>query len=111
MSFPVAKPSTETNLNSFIGAVHRALHSEMRLAHIDYTLCPVAMVHPDAQVGDEVFYIWGCSVPVVIRNDVKGIKTRYAVIGGAYLYKDMSDELFNGTSNKDKGFPRKIFLC
>jgi hypothetical protein len=48
---------TATELNSCIGAIHRALDSGMILAHINYTACPVAMVHPDAQKRDEIFYI------------------------------------------------------
>lgn len=60
-----AKSYTTNDLNIFIGALHRVVDSGMKLATLDYEAWPVAMVHPDAQVDDEIFYIRGCSIAVV----------------------------------------------
>jgi hypothetical protein len=46
------------------------------------------MVHPDAQEGDSIFVLRGCSVPLVLRKAIDGnIPDEYAqwqVIGGVY---------------------------
>jgi hypothetical protein len=81
------------DMNAFIGALHRVLDSGMRLADIDYEVCSVAMVHPDAQINDEVFYIRGCSIPVVLRYEQED--DGYMVIGGAYLHEDLKTQFLS----------------
>jgi hypothetical protein len=98
---------TSSNFNTFIGAIHRVLESGMRLANIDNGRCPAAMVHPDAQINDEVFYIRGCSIPVVLRKK----NDRYMVIGGAYLHEDLKGLYLAAEAPGRPSFLKEINLC
>jgi len=105
------KPYTTRDLNTFIGAICRVLGSGMELASIDYEPCSVAMVHPEAQANDEVFYIQGCSIPVVLRKDPKSDESRYVVIGGAYLHEDFKDQFLWKKTDDLNFFRGEIYLC
>lgn len=91
-----------------IKALHGILSSGMRLACINLDeSCPVAMVHPEAEVGDEIFYIEGCRIPVVLRW-ITSIENddRYKVIGGCYLGTHISGEFI---ISKDVGENRNAW--
>jgi hypothetical protein len=51
------------------------------------------MVHPDARNGDQIAWLRGCSIPVVLRDKCK-------IIGGAYFsnvtYEDLRSEGIGG---------------
>jgi hypothetical protein len=91
----IREVSTAKDFETFINTLERILSSGMRLAafHRDFFLFDASatsitegMVHPDAEPGDEVYLIQGCSIPVVLRR-VKDadIRQKFRVIGGAYL--------------------------
>ena len=63
----------------------------MRLAILtDYDDYPsAAMVHLDAEEQDLIYFIRGCSIPVVPREDING-GGRERVIGGAYIHAGSS---------------------
>jgi len=71
-------------LDEFIGVLHRVLSSGMRLACSTSTQCPVAMVHPDVNIDDEIFFLKGCTMLVVLRKCSGVYNDRYRVIGGAF---------------------------
>jgi hypothetical protein len=78
----------------FIKVHHGVLSSGMRLACINLDeRCPVAMVHPEAEVGDEIFYLEGCRIPVVLRR-LTSIENDggYKVIGACCLGIHISEE-------------------
>ena len=77
----------------------------MRLAVLrDYDDYPsVAMVHPDAEEQDLIYFIRGCSIPVVLREDTNG-GSRERVIGGAYI--PQADEYSHNYSSKWADFTK-----
>lgn len=85
------KQHTIRQLNEFIDVLDRVLSSGMRLAtllFLDYS-DSLVMVHPEAQESDLIYYLRGCSIPVVLREtaSVDGSK-QYRVVGGAYLHDE-----------------------
>jgi hypothetical protein len=72
-------------LDFFIKTLHRVLSGGMRLVCIDYNVCPVAMAHLDVEIGDEILFLRGCQIPVVLRKCTSVDDNEYMVIGGAFL--------------------------
>jgi hypothetical protein len=77
-------------LDLFLLSMERVLGSGMRLASVKSNDRPdsACIVHPSSQVGDKIFVLRGCSVPVVLRRvgedpDLKN-KEQWQVIGGAW---------------------------
>ncbi|KAK0123682.1 hypothetical protein ONS95_008694 [Cadophora gregata] len=91
--FPLAKAAkneaiVETmtlNIDPFIDVLRDVLGSGMRLACLDTRQYFICMVHPDAQEGDKVFCLQGCTVPVILRRDPNPDVNQYTVVGSAYL--------------------------
>lgn len=95
------KPASD--LTASIDALHRVLSSGMRLVCIDFDQqCPVAMAHPDVEVGDGIFYLEGCSTPMVLRYS--DIECQYMVVGGCHLPVHISDE-FVVSRLLERGYP------
>ncbi|KAH7305636.1 heterokaryon incompatibility protein-domain-containing protein [Rhexocercosporidium sp. MPI-PUGE-AT-0058] len=69
----------------FIDVLGQVLGSGMRLACLDTRQYFISMVHPDAQEGDKIFYLKGCTTPVVLRRTSDPDTNQYTVIGSAYL--------------------------
>ncbi|KAG4441522.1 hypothetical protein IFR05_002979 [Cadophora sp. M221] len=69
----------------FINMLRQVLGGGMRLACLDTRQYFIGMVHPDTQEGDKVFYLKGCTVPVVLRRTSDPDTNQYTVIGSAYL--------------------------
>ncbi|KAE9371022.1 hypothetical protein N431DRAFT_425717 [Stipitochalara longipes BDJ] len=82
---------TVEQLVAFIDSIECVLKSGMRLAVISgYGASDeeyIGMVHPSARTSDQVWYIRGCSVPIVLR-EIEGFdgQNKYEVIGAMYLY-------------------------
>ena len=64
----------------------------MRLADLagrsnppEYWEPTAALVHPHAKVGDEIYIIKGCSLPVVLRGKKEKKATEYGVVGSAWV--------------------------
>ncbi|KAL2075158.1 hypothetical protein VTL71DRAFT_100 [Oculimacula yallundae] len=76
-----------SKIEHFVNVLGRVLGSGMRLACLDTRQYFIGMVHPDAQVGDLIYNLRGCSVPVILRktSDPFGPTNHYEVIGSAYL--------------------------
>jgi hypothetical protein len=78
-------------------ALGKVLGSGMRLASL---LCSTqyeaALVNPHALVNDEIFFLGGCSIPVIVRKE-EPEKNIYVVVGGAWL--DMDREWFKVCHN------------
>jgi len=86
----------------------------MILAHLGSIDYAVAMVHPDAQKGDKVFYIQGCSAPVVLRRAEAredSNEKHDMVIGGAYLHEDSRDGFLSKEMDNMNSSMKEIFLC
>lgn len=78
------KNHSAKQLDQFIRVLHRVLSSGMRLACTTSTQFPVAMVHLDVKIDDEIFFLKGCSVLVVLRKCSGVYDDRYRIIGGAF---------------------------
>ncbi|KAE9373630.1 HET-domain-containing protein [Stipitochalara longipes BDJ] len=86
-----SEKDSQRNLTDLISTLHKVLSSGMRLACIDSDHhCPVAMVHPDVKIGDRLFYLEGCSMPVVLRS-ADGLYSPYRVVGACHLGTRISD--------------------
>lgn len=86
-----SKTPSALDLRVALEDLHRALSSGMRLVCIDFDeQCPVAVTHPDVEVGDKIFYLDGCSRPVVLRGS--GTDGQDRVIGSCHLPVRISDE-------------------
>jgi hypothetical protein len=83
-------------------ALERVLGSGMRLAELNHVLIKrpktvkfmAGLVNPHTRSSDEVFFLRGCSVPVVLRrigSDVN--KYTYQVIGGVWLTDSYTGDL------------------
>ena len=93
--FPLAKTTRNENvadnmslnIDPFTSVLRDVLGSGMRLACLDTRQYFIGMVHPDTQESDKVFYLQGCSVPVILRKDPDPDpdSDRYSVVGSAYL--------------------------
>ncbi|KAH7377554.1 heterokaryon incompatibility protein-domain-containing protein [Cadophora sp. MPI-SDFR-AT-0126] len=77
--------SMTLNIDVFTDVLRDVLGSGMRLACLDTRQYFIGMVHPDTQEGDKVFYLQGCSVPVILRKDPDPDSNQYTVVGSAYL--------------------------
>ena len=92
------RPEQESGnaLDSLIESLEGVLGSGMKLACVDMA-CPndddkeiPIMVHPNAEVGDCIFLLKGCSVLVVMRlidskeHSLDPSERRWHIIGGAY---------------------------
>ncbi|KAK0652499.1 heterokaryon incompatibility protein-domain-containing protein [Cercophora newfieldiana] len=53
------------------------------------------LVPADAEKGDSVWVLQGCSVPLVLRQHGKGV--RHTLIGEAYVHEFMNGEAFDGS--------------
>ncbi|KAF6820841.1 hypothetical protein CMUS01_11504 [Colletotrichum musicola] len=73
-------------------AIEMSLH-DVKRAKPDYGLCP-----PETQVGDDVCVLFGCSVPVVLREMSDG---HVELVGEAYLHGYMDGEGVEGLSKYD----------
>jgi hypothetical protein len=72
------------NINLFIRTLAHVLGSGMRLILVG--LNDIGMVHPNARVSDKIYCIEGCSIAVVLREDVTSNGSKaYRVIGGAQM--------------------------
>jgi hypothetical protein len=75
----------------FNKALETVLGSGMRLAGVDFSLGPglgmtgAALVHPHAEVSDEVFYLRGCRSSAVTLRRTGQNATTYSVVAAAYL--------------------------
>lgn len=60
----------------------------------------VGWMHPKSKVGDMIYLLEGCSMPVVLRQVVKPVNNKNAltfkVIGDAYLHGAMNGERWQG---------------
>ncbi|KAL5329415.1 hypothetical protein ACEPPN_002927 [Leptodophora sp. 'Broadleaf-Isolate-01'] len=87
--FPAANAMREELITvdpePFINVLGQVLGSGMRLACLDTRQCFIGMVHPDTQEGDKIFYLKGCTVPIVLRRTSDPDTNQYTVIGSAYL--------------------------
>jgi hypothetical protein len=88
---PAAVTSNEIDWKSFgafIDAIEKVLGSGMRLAiiHTAANIRCIVMVPSSARRYDEMWFIRGCSVPVLLREveNVTGT-AQYKVIGGVYV--------------------------
>ena len=83
---PVVYGHTDTDLQTFIEALDVVLDSKMKLAQLRSNTLPLCMVHPQAEVSDRIYFLRGCSIPVVLREVIgtKGIN-KFKFIGGAYM--------------------------
>lgn len=81
-----------------------------------------SMVHPDAQEGDSIFVLRGCSVPVVLRKAVDSNapddKAQWRVIGSVYAdvnFHPLMEMLKRWKDGKDLGFLRdklrEVVVC
>jgi hypothetical protein len=59
------------------------------------------LVSPYAEVSDEIFFLRGCSLPVILRRTVP-VLDQYAVIGGAWL--DLDNEWFRACHEVAAGY-------
>ena len=78
-------------LEIFISTLEQVLASGMRLATLKGSQL-LGMVHPNAQVGDNIYLLRGCAIPAVLRA-MEGADEgkRYHVIGGGYtIWQDQS---------------------
>jgi hypothetical protein len=92
-------------------ALGKVLGGGMRLASLSCsTQHDAALVNPRALVNDEIFFLGGCSIPVIVRKE-EPEKNIYVVVGGAWL--DMNRRWFKvchnvalgpGTTPKRHGF-------
>ncbi|KAL5328088.1 hypothetical protein ACEPPN_005796 [Leptodophora sp. 'Broadleaf-Isolate-01'] len=71
-------------LEVFIATLEKVLGSGMKLAALDGSQI-LGMVHPDARVGDKLYALKGCTVPVALRPVGIGSVREFKVVGGAYL--------------------------
>ncbi|KAH7327498.1 heterokaryon incompatibility protein-domain-containing protein [Rhexocercosporidium sp. MPI-PUGE-AT-0058] len=78
----------KTLLEVFIATLEKVLGSGMKLAALDGSQM-LAMVHPDARVGDKLYALKGCTIPVTLRVAIRptevGLVMESTVVGGAYL--------------------------
>ena len=44
----------------------------------------LGLVHPDARVGDQLYALKGCTIPVTLRPVEVGQVKEFTVVGGAY---------------------------
>jgi hypothetical protein len=85
----------DDSFEAFINGMEGVLGSGVRVADLTMSgslssdrrgaLHAIGMVHPDAQPGHQVYFIQGCSIPVVLKPIVSGRRIKYRVIGGAYV--------------------------
>jgi hypothetical protein len=71
----------------FIDSIAKVIEGSMRLVMTFDGY--IGLVHPNTRLGDEICCISGCSVPVVLRQNIpqRGHKvTTYKVIGPAYVH-------------------------
>jgi hypothetical protein len=73
-------------------ALGKVLGGGMRLATVSCsTHYEAALVNPHALVNDKIFFLGGCSIPVIVRKKEPEMNI-YVVVGGAWL--DMDREWF-----------------
>ncbi|PMD52210.1 HET-domain-containing protein [Hyaloscypha bicolor E] len=87
---PAAVTSSEIDwksLGTFIDTIEKVLGSGMRLVFIHGVKSfAVVMVPSSARRNDQMWFIRGCSVPVLLREvENVAVKAQYKVIGGVYV--------------------------
>ncbi|PVH79280.1 carbohydrate-binding module family 48 protein [Cadophora sp. DSE1049] len=70
-------------LEEFITTLEKVLGSGMKLAALDGSQI-LGLVHPDARVGDKLYALKGCTIPVTLRPVEVGQVKEFTVVGGAY---------------------------
>jgi hypothetical protein len=80
-------------MDAFIDVLEEVLGSGMRLAFLDSpsSFPCLVLAHPDVRVGDEIYYLRGCSIPVALRvaghdRFANSWGHRYRIIGGVYRF-------------------------
>ena len=73
----------ENLLEEFIATLEKVLGSGMKLAALDGSQI-LGLVHPDARVGDQLYALKGCTIPVTLRPVEVGQVKEFTVVGGAY---------------------------
>lgn len=86
-----------SGLEAFIDTLEKVLGSEMRPACVDTRLYIIALVHPDAREGDKIYYLRGCTTPVILRRISDPEICQYSVIGSAYI--DAMQDLGEGVGD------------
>lgn len=79
-------------------ALEQVLRSGMRLAELNITTEEVpyptaGLVNPHTEVGDEVYLIKGCNIPVVMRPAGPVDQNRYSLIGGMWLHDEVVQKI------------------
>jgi hypothetical protein len=79
---------TPEQLSVFIATIDRVLSSEMKIATIrSLDAESLVMVHPKVQMGDRIYALSSCSIPVALRPAEASAGNEYPsyhVIGGVY---------------------------
>jgi hypothetical protein len=99
-------------------ALEQVLGSGMRLAELNHVLekpgtvkFMAGLVNPHTRSSDEVFFLRGCSVPVVLRrigSDVN--KYTYQVIGGVWLMDSHTGDLEQFRAKFDVPYHAKVVV-
>lgn len=99
---------TAEDFETFITFLEAVLASGMRLAVFETDLFSslrpfgpylnIGMVHPHAEPRDQVFFLQGCAIPVVLRPVEREGSIQYQVIGGAYVLD--ADKQYEGFDPK-----------
>jgi hypothetical protein len=92
----IARALNFTILNAaFIGTERNILG----LSHLGRNTCP-------GQPGDEVWVLWGCRMPMVLRPEQSGPPNHYSVIGPAVIPGLMNEEAWKGFRNSRLAVPQ-----
>jgi Heterokaryon incompatibility protein (HET) len=67
----------------------------------------VGWAHPSARLGDKVFLLQGCSMPVILRHEV-GDERGFHLVGHAYVDRIMDGEFWGGL---DQRWLMDVYLC
>ena len=60
----------------------------------------IGWAHPDARVGDKIFLLEGCSMPVILRHPKHNVD-EFEVVGHAIVDKVMDGSLWSNLDRRE----------
>jgi hypothetical protein len=61
----------------------------------------IGIVPPQSQLGHSGYVLFGCSMPVILHEQAKGVSKRYRLVGECYVHGLSEGELFTNGELQD----------